>query len=170
VMLAPQSNEGGAWDVMVADFGPDVAMIDGMLSWVFDRFRMDPLRLAVAGFSNGATYSLSLGLTNGDLFFHVVAISPGGMLPDGLHGRPPVFVAHGTQDRTLPIDETSRCIVPQLRSLGYPLRYVEFEGRHTPVQPSCQGWRPWVKSRDLPLAQKRGVCGGISPSGIRLDT
>ena len=64
VMLAPQSNEGGAWDVMVADFGPDVAMIDGMLSWVFDRFRIDPLQLAVAGFSNGATYSLSLGLTN----------------------------------------------------------------------------------------------------------
>jgi predicted esterase len=130
VMLAPQSNEGGAWDVMVADFGPDVAMIDGMLSWVFDRFRIDPLQLAVAGFSNGATYSLSLGLTNGDLFSHVVAISPGGMLPDGFHGRPPVFIAHGTQDRTLPIDETSRRIVPQLHSLGYPLRYVEFQGGH----------------------------------------
>ena len=41
------------------------------------RYAVDPSRVAVGGFSDGASYALSLGLTNGDLFTHVLAFSPG---------------------------------------------------------------------------------------------
>jgi phospholipase/carboxylesterase len=130
ILLAPESQHGGAWDVMVGGFGSDVAMIDDELRWAFERFRVDPRHLAIAGFSNGATYALSLGVTNGDLFSHIVALSPGFMVPGEPHGTPPVFIAHGTRDRVLPIAQTSRRIVPELRGQGYDVTFETFEGGH----------------------------------------
>src|SRR3712207_7974813 len=52
-----------------------------------------------AGFSDGASYALSLGIPNGDLFTHLVAFSPGFAAPDGQRGHPRVFVGHGVDDR-----------------------------------------------------------------------
>ena len=46
------------------------------------------------------------------------------------HGRPRVFVSHGTDDRVLPIDVCSRRLVPRLHTLGYPAEYAEFAGGH----------------------------------------
>ena len=40
-------------------------------------------------------------------------------------------MTHGTADRILPIDQTSRQIHPQLKQKGYDLTYQEFEGGHT---------------------------------------
>jgi predicted esterase len=41
------------------------------------------------GFSDGASYALSLGLANGDLFTHVLGFSPGFMRVPRHVGRPP---------------------------------------------------------------------------------
>jgi predicted esterase len=48
--------------------------------------------------ANGASYALSVGITNGDLFGHVIAFSPGFMAPAGQTVSPRVFVSHGTRD------------------------------------------------------------------------
>lgn len=64
-----------------SDFGPDVQYINKSLEHVFSRYSIDPNRLGIAGFSDGASYALSLGLPNGDLFTHIVAFSPGFMRP-----------------------------------------------------------------------------------------
>jgi phospholipase/carboxylesterase len=130
VLLSPESR-GRTWDVLGGGFGPDVGFIDRALGQTFDRLAVDPCRLAVTGFSDGASYALSLGLTNGDLFTHVVAFSPGFAAPADRSGKPPVFVSHGTRDRVLPIDRCSRRIVPQLEREGYEVRYREFDGPHT---------------------------------------
>ena len=98
VLLAPESR-GRTWDVLVGDYGPDIEFIDRALEWVFDRFALDTRRLAITGFSDGASYALSLGITNGDLFTCVIAFSPGFMVPARRGGKPPVFVSHGTHDR-----------------------------------------------------------------------
>jgi phospholipase/carboxylesterase len=129
IQLAPEANQG-AWDVMLGGFGEDVAFIDRALGWVFARYAIDPAHLGCTGFSNGASYTLSLGPTNGDLFTHLAAFSPGFMAPSDPGGRPEVFIAHGTQDKALPIDRTSRRIVPELRAAGYDVIYREFEGKH----------------------------------------
>jgi phospholipase/carboxylesterase len=130
VLLAPESR-GRTWDVLVGDYGPDVEFIDRTLKQTFDRLAVDAGRLAVEGFSDGASYALSIGLTNGDLFTHVIAFSPGFMAPAAYTGKPPVFVSHGTHDEVLPIQETSRRIVPRLKRSGYEVRYREFDGPHT---------------------------------------
>jgi phospholipase/carboxylesterase len=130
ILLAP-SSRGPTWDVILDEgFGPDVAALDRVLGYAFGRYAIDPGRVAIGGFSDGASYALSLGLTNGDLFTHVIAFSPGFMAPGVRHGKPRLFVSHGTDDRVLPIDPCSRRIVPKVRRAGYEVTYREFDGPH----------------------------------------
>jgi phospholipase/carboxylesterase len=145
VLLAPESR-GRTWDVLVDGYGPDVEFIDRTLQWAFDRLALDTRRLAIMGFSDGASYGLSLGLTNGDLFTHLIAFSPGFMVPASRRGKPPVFVSHGTRDRVLPIERCSRRIVPQLDRAGYQVRYREFDGPHTVPEPIAREALHWFSS------------------------
>jgi len=128
-VLAPDSR-GQTWDAVTDGFGEDVTFLNRALEFVLDRLPVDPARLTVGGFSDGASYALSLGLANGDLFPRVVACSPGFVMSAPPQGRPRVFVSHGTADQILPIDQCSRVIVPRLRTMQYDVTYREFEGRH----------------------------------------
>lgn len=130
IILAPDSR-GRTWDVLLGGFGADITAIDEALDWTFERCAVDRRHVAIGGFSDGASYALSVGLANGDLFTHVLAFSPGFMEPPAIVGRPRIFVSHGTRDEILPIDLTSRVFVPKLESARYGVRYREFEGPHT---------------------------------------
>jgi phospholipase/carboxylesterase len=129
LILSPDSR-GRTWDVIMGGFGPDVTFIDGALRLVFERFAVDPARIAVGGFSDGASYALSLGVGNGELFRHILAFSPGFAAPVETHGSPKIFVSHGVDDRVLPIDPCSRRLVPALQRAGYDVDYHEFDGGH----------------------------------------
>lgn len=121
------------WDGIRGKYGTDIAFIDACLKASFSRVNVDPARVYVSGFSDGASYALGLGLTNGALFSRLAAFSPG-FIPPGdspLQGKPEIFISHGRQDQILPIDRASRLIVPELQSEGYTVNYVEFDGPHT---------------------------------------
>ena len=128
-VLAPDSRNG-TWDAIRGNFGEDVVFLERALEHVYARLAVDPTRLAIGGFSDGASYALSLGLANGDLFPRVVACSPGFIMQAPANGRPRFFFSHGKADQILPIDQCSRVIVPRLRSMGYDVTFREFEGRH----------------------------------------
>ena len=130
VVIAPDSRRA-TWDVLNGGFGPDVGFIDESLDLVFGMCNVDPAHVALGGFSDGASYALSLGLANGDLFNALIAFSPGFNEPPTRRGMPRIFVAHGRQDQILAIDAASRPIVRALRRDGYEVEYEEFEGRHT---------------------------------------
>ena len=130
IILSPKS-QLSTWDVIANEYGADVKFIDQALEHTFERCAVDKSRLAVGGFSDGASYALSLGIINGELFSHVLAFSPGFMAPTGQAGKPRFYISHGTEDRVLPIERCSRRIVPQLRRGGYDVLYKEFEGPHT---------------------------------------
>jgi predicted esterase len=146
ILLAPQS-QGATWDVVRGRFGPDVTVIDRMLRHVFAHYAVDTTRLAVAGFSDGASYALSLGITNGDLFTHVIAFSPGFMVPARQRGEPRLFVSHGRQDPILSIDRCSRPIVRRMRDAGYDVRYQEFDGGHTVPPEIAREALAWLTAR-----------------------
>ncbi|MFN2556402.1 MAG: alpha/beta hydrolase [Nitriliruptorales bacterium] len=129
VLLAPESR-GRTWDLMSGSLGPDVAFIDAALAATFARHAVDPARVAIQGFSDGASYALSLGLANGDLTGHILAFSPGFSAPPQRRERPRVFLSHGTEDQVLPITATSRKIVADLRRHGHEVVYREFDGPH----------------------------------------
>ena len=128
-VLAPDSREI-TWDAIRGDYGRDVAFLDRALRRVFDTVAIDNTRVAIGGFSDGATYALSLGLINGDLFTHVLAFSPGFVVDGEARGKPRFFISHGTSDQILPIDQCSRLIVPALRRRQYDVTFREFDGRH----------------------------------------
>ena len=131
LLLAPASHDR-TWDLLVGSrYGPDLDLIDRALEQTFSRYAVTPERVAIGGFSDGASYALSLGITNGNLFTHVIAFSPGFMAPAGQTGSPRIFVSHGTRDGVLPIDRCSRRIVPELEQGGYDVLYREFDGGHT---------------------------------------
>ena len=130
ILLAPQSRRQ-TWDVLLGGYGPDVALIDQALTQTFGRYAVDPAHVAVGGFSDGASYALSVGITNGNLFTHVIAFSPGFAAPARQEGKPRLYISHGTHDEVLPIDDCSRRIVPMVQRAGYDVRYHEFDGPHT---------------------------------------
>jgi phospholipase/carboxylesterase len=130
IVLAIESRSS-TWDILMGRYGSDIAFIDRALAQTFNRYAIDPSKVAIAGFSDGASYALSVGLTNGDLFTHVIAFSPGFMAPGAQFGRARLFISHGKTDNVLPIDRCSRVIVPQLQQAGYEVLYQEFNGSHT---------------------------------------
>ncbi len=128
-LLVPESR-GPTWDVIAGGYGPDVLFLDAALRQSFLEMPVDPARLAIGGFSDGASYALSLGLANGDLFRWILAFSPGFAAPSDMLGQPGIYVSHGTMDDVLPIERCSRRLVPRLRRAGYTVRYEEFMGGH----------------------------------------
>ncbi|MEW2147581.1 phospholipase, partial [Micromonospora vinacea] len=148
LLVAPDSS-AASWDLIAGGFGADVGRIDGLLATVFDTYPVSDV--TVGGFSDGASYALSLGLANGDLVDAVLAFSPGFAAPPVTHGRPRIFVSHGVDDRVLPIDVCSRRLVPRLHDLGYEVTYQEFPGGHdipTPIRDSAIAWLTDQPSRD----------------------
>jgi phospholipase/carboxylesterase len=145
-VLAPDSR-GGTWDAIRDGFGRDVAFVDRALEKVFATVSVDADRVVAGGFSDGASYALSVGLINGDLFRRIVAFSPGFVVPGELHGKPRIFVSHGTADPILPIDQCSRAIVPRLRTRGYEVTFREFDGRHEVPATIAQEAMEWAAAQ-----------------------
>jgi phospholipase/carboxylesterase len=129
IVLAPDSRDW-TWDSILGH-GQDSEFLAAAFQSTVERCAVDRRRLALAGFSDGATHVMSFGIANGDVFGHLMAFSPGLMRPPGAKGKPRIFISHGTADPTMPIDVTSRRFVPRLRALGYDVTYREFERRHT---------------------------------------
>ncbi|WP_319956962.1 alpha/beta hydrolase, partial [Micromonospora yasonensis] len=132
LLLAPQAM-ASTWDLIAEGYGQDVARIDALLAEALGTYPVSGVTFG--GFSDGASYALSLGLTNGDLVDAVLAFSPGFAAPLVTHGRPRIFVSHGADDRVLPVDVCSRRLVPRLHTLGYPVEYAEFaDGHEVPAE------------------------------------
>jgi phospholipase/carboxylesterase len=145
ILVAPQSHLA-TWDLMHGTFGYDVIQIDAMLRDIYRRFRIDTARTCIAGFSDGASYALSLGRVNGDLFTHVIAFSPGFIVTAArAHGKPSVFVSHGSTDNILPIDRTGRRVVATLTKASYKVEFREFTGPHTVPPDIAVAAFAWLK-------------------------
>jgi phospholipase/carboxylesterase len=151
VILAPDSREM-TWDAIRGRFGADVAFLQRAIGRAFDRAHIDPCRVVIGGFSDGATYGLSLGIRNAHALQGVVAFSPGFVIPAREAQQLPVFIRHGTEDRILPIDRTSRRILAALRDAGFTVDYEEFSGPHTIRAADARAALRWVTQRSCAQA------------------
>jgi phospholipase/carboxylesterase len=113
IVIAPLSLRR-TWDVLYGSYGEDVRFIEGLIGLMVRQHGVNSSRLALAGFSDGASYALTVGLKNGDVFSV---------------GKPQVFISHGSADRMLPVT-SARGIADRLKGDGYHLKFEEFEGGH----------------------------------------
>ena len=143
LLLAPASY-GTTWDAFTGGWGPDTRRIDQALTRVLTTQPVDRTRLAISGFSDGASYAVSLGLANADLFTHVIAFSPGTLIPGPRVGTPRVYISHGTADQILPIDESTRRIVSQLDAAHVPTDLHVFDGPHIVPADIAEGAVRWL--------------------------
>jgi phospholipase/carboxylesterase len=129
LLLLPQS-QFPTWDLVIGGNGPDLERLELALGEVASRFTLAPTQLGFAGFSDGGSYALSIGMTNGDVASHVMVFSAGFMSVFQQNGTPRIFIAHGLEDEQLPIETSARPHVAKLKAAGYEVTALEFKGPH----------------------------------------
>ena len=182
VLLAP-SSLGATWDVIrlaqrtrgressgkldgpyVFRDSRDAGRVEAAIAELARHVPIDRRRMVLAGFSDGATFALALGLARGHEFGSVIAFSPGLAIPVArpAAGRP-VLVSHGRQDPVLPYAQTCELILPLLRTQKASVAFRPFEGRHqmpdeiiTEFLDRAFGPRPGMAAR--PVAADRSEC------------
>lgn len=131
VVLLTIDSRDNTWDGVDSAFGPDVRFIDRALQHTFERVPIDPQRVGIGGLSDGGFYAISLGIMNGDLFTHIIAVAPGRYTTVAPPvGHPRILVAHGTRDNVYPTFLSRSVVVPKLTAAGYDVTYREFDGPH----------------------------------------
>jgi phospholipase/carboxylesterase len=138
ILLAPDS-AGNTWDIALSysgnsrqapQFGDDVPRVDAALAQTFSRYAIDPQHAGIAGFSDGAGYALSLGVKNSRLFHSIMAFSAGILVPGDTGPPARIFMSHGRKDHVIPIAVPKDTLAPALRSAGFKVQFVEFDGDH----------------------------------------
>jgi phospholipase/carboxylesterase len=133
IVVAPDSRDV-TWGRSAPGFDQDVRFIGAAFRKASQTYNLDPDRVALGGRSDGAGYALSMGLAYGDTFNHLIVIAGGLMAPVRRKGKPKIFMAHGIDDKQMPIDRTGRLFSAQLKDEGYDITYREYDGGHaTPV-------------------------------------
>ena len=137
ILLQPRSR-AATWD-FIAKLGAgqdpwsganDARRLDESLGDLFGRVAIDPRRVVLLGFSDGASYALSLGAANPQLFSAVVALSPGMFAPPRRIDRNQrIFIAHGRSDSVLPFTG-AKGMADALRQGGGSVRFRPFDGGH----------------------------------------
>jgi predicted esterase len=149
VLLAPDSR-GLTWDaVSIGEEPPspdsplanrlthrfgdsrDAQRVEAAIAALAKTVPVDRAHTVLAGFSDGATFALAMGMGRAHPFAAVIAWSPGIAIrtANPVRGRR-VFVSHGRADTILKFEVTCGEIVPLLKSEGAAVTFVPFDGGH----------------------------------------
>ncbi len=118
----------------LAAFQPALESFGGLLAAVAAHYpSADFSRAGFVGFSQGAAFSFAWALSQPQQVARLAALA--GFLPGGAEGQLarlaglPVFIAHGTQDETVPV-QLARQAQEQLAAAGAQVQYCEAETGH----------------------------------------
>ena len=186
VLLAPTS-KGGTWDSVARARQPasrdsalinrsatrfggsrDSARVEAAIAALGAIVPVDRTKTVLAGFSDGATFALAMGMARAYDFAAVIAWSPGIALDtEGPARGRRVFVSHGRQDRVLSFTGDCAEIVPHLRSEGAAVTFLPFEGLHEVPKIAVDifldaTFGPVAGASAHPLPTQAPVCHGAS--------
>lgn len=187
-LLAPDS-QGITWDsVAIAEEPPspdsplghdlahrfgrsrDAGRVEAAIINLEKQVPIDRAHVVLAGFSDGATFALAMGMSRDYPFAAVIAWSPGIAIEteSAAKGRR-VFVSHGRQDPLLAFQTTCADIVPLVRSEGGSVTFLPFDGGHDAPAPvkdafldAAFGKVPGSQAAPLPASEP--VCRGEAPT------
>jgi predicted esterase len=134
---------------------PDLDFLEYAYDLIFRRYPVDAARLGLVGYSDGASYALSVGLSNPQLFRAVMGWAAGFVAVEtdaagpGVP-RPAVLVEYGTHDELFPFEQVAVPMREQLESYGCQVNFrIDQGGRHWPsseFQEEALDWffsEPW---------------------------
>jgi len=130
ILLSVQSS-GRTWaQRKPTDDEADVANIKTAISELTVKAPIDRGRTTVMGFSDGASYALSIGMAYPGLFRTIVAFSPGyAFAPSDIDTQQRIFITHSRRDPILPAANV-RDMIKGLEGAGYSPEVHWFNGGH----------------------------------------
>jgi predicted esterase len=137
------------WDLIAGGNGEDLAFLGWALGSIATRWPVDPARRALLGYSDGASYALSVGLSNPKLFAAImcwaagfIAVDTANLTPDD--PKPRILLEHGTQDQLFPFERVAMPMRQALERAGFDVTFrVDEGGIHWPspeFQPAALDW------------------------------
>lgn len=128
-----------------------IEVVRGFLDVAFERYRVDPARVVLLGFSQGGMLGYGLALAEPGRFRGLAALSTSlseeqaaRLMPGtGVEGLP-VLVQHGTQDEAISV-ERARESRERLRALGIEPEYHEYAMGHAIGQQSAGDLSRWLE-------------------------
>jgi phospholipase/carboxylesterase len=154
LFLVPRSVHP-TWDLIACEERPDLEFLAYAYDLIYRRYPIDPERQALLGYSDGASYALSVGLANPGVFRAVMGWAAGFVALDesrleAAERRPEVLLEYGTHDPLFPFDRVALPMRAHLEGLGYRVEFrVDEGGRHWPsgsFQSEALDWffsEPW---------------------------
>ncbi len=134
---------------------PDADFLEYAIDLIYRRYPIDPERQALVGYSDGASYALSLGLSNPETFPALLCWAAGFVAlderaSDPTTPRPQVLLEYGTHDELFPFEQVALPMRRQLEEIGCAVNFrVDEGGRHWPsglFQEEALDWffsEPW---------------------------
>jgi phospholipase/carboxylesterase len=124
-------------------------MLDVFIEEVMELTGAETGRMVLGGFSQGGSLTLRYGIPRPALFAGLADLSGPFRNPDDLQGLPenrdqPIFIAHGRNDRTVPIESGGRAAKAFLEDKGYMPVYKEYDIAHEINHAVIRDLRDWL--------------------------
>jgi phospholipase/carboxylesterase len=137
LFLVPRSIQP-TWDLITGAGRPDLDFLEFAYDLIYRRYPIDERRQAMIGYSDGASYALSIGLSNPSIFRAVMAWAAGFVAYDNAFVRdddpkPDLFLEYGTHDEVFSFEQVALPMRASLEEAGYRVEFrVDEGGRHWP--------------------------------------
>lgn len=137
LFLVPRS-VAPTWDLIAGTPRTDLPFLEYALSLIERRYPIDPASRVMMGYSDGASYALSVGLSNPQHFDALIGWAAGFVVLDRANldpraPRPRLYLEYGTSDPLFPFEQIALPMRDNLMKAGYDLTFsVDEGGRHWP--------------------------------------
>jgi phospholipase/carboxylesterase len=126
------------WDLIAGNGQPDFEFLRFAYDLIYRRYPIDAKRQALIGYSDGASYGLSLALSNPGHFDAAMCWAAGFVVVDrsslgSPESKPRLYLEYGTHDQLFSFEEIAIPMRDNLRKAGYAVEFsVDEGGRHMP--------------------------------------
>jgi predicted esterase len=146
--LVPRSIEP-TWDLIVGGERSDLDFLEYAYDLIYRRYPIDAQRQVLIGYSDGASYALSVAISNPRIFEAALCWAAGFVMFDGTFvspedRKPEIYLEYGTHDELFPFERIALPMQDNLTRAGYSVKFsVDEGGRHWPsgtFQPEALDW------------------------------
>ncbi len=131
------------WDLIASGERFDLDFLEYAYDLIYRRYPIDPLQQVLIGYSDGASYGLSVGLCNSTMFSAVMVWAAGFVVLDpptselfreGVpEPRPRIYLEYGTHDELFDFETVALRMRDNLTESGFDVTFsVDEGGRHWP--------------------------------------